>query len=130
VAILAVAAALTLPTVAANAAGLVRVGHKAANTGHTVGRTNVWFLLARPHVVQLGLPAGFPSELTLYKVPPWVGRRPSSRLRLDALGLLALAAYLMHALRLAPPADTTLNAIRGRVRVLSAPVPARPEPRG
>ena len=107
----AVAAALTVPVLLANPTGFLEVGQQAATTPLSITRTNVWFLLADPHAVQLDLPAGFPSEFVLYRIPEWVGRvshplivvaavpfaalfvhrRPAA---VDALALLALAFLL------------------------------------
>jgi hypothetical protein len=70
----AVAAALTLPVLLADPTGFVEVGQQAATTPLSITRTNVWFLLAHPHAVQLDLPEGFPSEFVLYRIPEWVGR--------------------------------------------------------
>jgi hypothetical protein len=107
----AVAAALTLPVLLANPTGFLEVGQQAATTPLSITRTNVWFLLAHPHAVQLDLPAGFPSEFVLYRIPEWVGRVshplivvaavPFAALfarrrtaAVDALALLALAFLL------------------------------------
>ena len=107
----AVAAALTLPVLLANPTGFFQVGYQAATTPLSVTRTNVWFLLAHPHTLQLHLPAGFPSEFVLYRIPAWVARVshplivvaavPFAALfarrraaAVDALALLALAFLL------------------------------------
>ena len=45
----------------------------AATTPRTIGHATVWFLLAKPHLLHLHhVPAGLPTELTVYHVPAWV----------------------------------------------------------
>jgi hypothetical protein len=110
----AAAALLTLPAFAADAAGFIHVNHQAATTPGTIGHTTVWFLLAKPHMLHLHhVPAGLPTELTVYHVPAWVksvshplivlvplpiavlvARRNAADTRTRALALLALAFLL------------------------------------
>jgi len=69
----AVAALLTLPAFAADASGFIHMNHQAATTPRTIGHATVWFLLAKPHLLHLHhVPAGLPTELTVYHVPAWV----------------------------------------------------------
>jgi hypothetical protein len=110
----AAAALLTLPAIAADAAGFLHVNHQAATTPRTIGHATVWFLLAKPHLLHLHhVPAGLPTELTVYHVPAWVmtvshplivlvplpiavlvARRNAAGARACALPLLALAFLL------------------------------------
>jgi len=111
---IAVAALLTLPAFASDVAGFVAVNHQAAATPSTIGRATVWFLVAKPHLLHLHhMPAGLPTEFTVYHVPSWVkslshplivlaplpfaalvARRGGTDARACALPLLALAFLL------------------------------------
>ena len=88
----AVAAALTLPVLFANPTGFVQVGYQAATTPLSVTHTNVWFLLAHPDTLQLQLPAGFPSEFVLYRIPAWVARVSHPLIVVAAVPFAALVA--------------------------------------
>lgn len=111
---IAVAVLCTLPAIAADPSGFFNVNRQAAATGRIVGRTNVWFLLAKPRVLHLhNLPAGLPTEFTVYQIPEWVNkashplivlipillaflvtRRGREFVRSQALALLALVFLL------------------------------------
>jgi len=89
----AVAALLTLPAFADDAAGFVHVNHQAATTPRTIGHATVWFLLAKPHLLHLHhVPAGLPTELTVYHVPAWVKSVSHPLIVLAPLPLAALVA--------------------------------------
>ena len=113
----AVAAALTLPVLLANPTGFVEVGQQAATTPLSITRTNVWFLLAHPHTVQLDLPAGFPSEFVLYRIPAWVGRVSHP---LIVVAAVPFAAFF------ASPTDRSCRCARAARPRVSSQVRTRP----
>jgi hypothetical protein len=88
----AAAAAFVIPVVAADASGFVHMNHTAASTHTTVTRTTIWFLFAAAHVTHLHVPAGYPSELTIYGVPQWVGALAHPLVVLAPVPLVALFA--------------------------------------
>ena len=115
---IAIAAALTLPALLANLDGFLQVGHQAATTPLSIGRTNVWFLLAHPHAVQLHLPAGYPTEFVLYRIPAWVARVSHPVILVAALPLAALFARR----RTAPVDALALLALAFLLRCVLDPV--------
>jgi hypothetical protein len=89
----AVAAAFTLPAIAADSSGFVNVNRQAAAASRTISRTDVWFLLAKPRVLHLhNLPAGLPTEFTVYQIPAWVNRTSHPLIVLAPLVLAFLVA--------------------------------------
>jgi Glycosyltransferase family 87 len=62
-------AILTLPLVAGSSSAFAHVSQAAATSPMTAGRASVWFLVARPEHVRLHLPAGFPTAITVYRIP-------------------------------------------------------------
>jgi hypothetical protein len=68
------AALLTLPLLIDNAGGLIRTSHQAASSGAYATRSTWWFFLAHPVRLHLSVPAGVQSELTLHRLPQWLGQ--------------------------------------------------------
>ena len=69
-----IAAGATLPLLAVDPAGFGNVSRNAVNGGVLVTRSTWWFFAAAPDRVHLQLPAGFPTEFTLYRLPSWLGQ--------------------------------------------------------
>jgi Glycosyltransferase family 87 len=87
-----VAAACTVPLVVGDHGAFLHISHEAATAPRITSRATVWFLAARPHYVQLHLPAGFPSGLTLYEIPAWLAQATHPLIVLIA-PVLAFAAW-------------------------------------
>jgi hypothetical protein len=88
----AVAAVVTLPVLLANPTAFVHLNQQAATTPLSIGRTNVWFLLAHPHTIQVHVPAGLPSDFVLYRIPEWVARWSHPAIVVAAVPFAALFA--------------------------------------
>jgi hypothetical protein len=86
----ATAAVFFAPVVAVDLSGFVQMNHAAAGTHAVVTRSTIWFLAAAAHVAHLHLPAGYPSTVTVYNVPAWVGIVAHPLLVLVPIPLVAL----------------------------------------
>jgi hypothetical protein len=86
----AVAAVFTLPLVIGNPGGFVRISHNAAAAGTLTTRSSWWFLLAEPAHLHLRLAAPYARELTVYRVPLWLGRITHPLIVASAIPLTAL----------------------------------------
>lgn len=90
---IAVAVVCTLPAIAANPSGFFNVNRQAAAASRTIGRSNVWFLLAQPQVLHLhNLSAGLPTQVTVYRIPEWVNKTSHPLIVLVPLLLAFLVA--------------------------------------
>ena len=69
-----IAVGATLPLLAGDPAGFGNVSRGAANGGVLVTRSTWWFFAAAPNKVPLHLPAGYPTDFTLYRLPTWLGQ--------------------------------------------------------
>ena len=87
------AAILTLPLVIANPGGFIRVSHSAAAAGALTTRSSWWFLVAHPAHLHLRLAAPYPSELTVYHVPVWLGQLTHPLIVALAIPLTALVYW-------------------------------------
>ena len=88
----AVAAACTAPLIVGDHGAFLHISHEAATAPRITSRATVWFLAAQPHYVQLRLPAGFPSGITLYEIPAWLAQLTHPLIVLVA-PVFALAAW-------------------------------------
>jgi hypothetical protein len=68
----AVAAALTIPLMLADAAKFSEVSHSVAHAGNFVTRSTWWFFVSTPDVVQIRHLPGYPSTFTMYRQPAWL----------------------------------------------------------
>jgi Glycosyltransferase family 87 len=87
-----VGAILTVPLIAGNDGAFAHISHQAATAPATTTRATIWFLLARPDHIQLHLPPGFPTEITIYHVPVWIAQASHPLIILLPL-LLALVVW-------------------------------------
>jgi hypothetical protein len=88
-----VAAVFTLPVIIGNPGGFLRISHSAAAAGALTTRSTWWFLVAKRVHLHLRHAASFPSELTIYHVPLWLGHLTHPLIVVSAIPLTALVYW-------------------------------------
>jgi hypothetical protein len=86
-----VGAVLTVPLVAGDYSMFAHISRQAATSPTTTGRATIWFLAARPEHILLHLPPGFPSGVTIYRIPALIAQATHPLIIALALVLALLA---------------------------------------